>query len=165
MKDPSRSWGFTLIELVIVVALIAILAALVLTAYPRVFDYALKVRCMGNLRALHQAFSLYLADHESWPQPPEGQEESAWWISELEPFGGERKVWLCPKLQSLLQSVPPSQQPPIHYLPTLFDSNPLTPRRWSSMPWLVEFADAHGDGPLILFADGSIKSANEFFPK
>ncbi|MCX7712200.1 MAG: type II secretion system GspH family protein [Chthoniobacterales bacterium] len=162
-KKSSPARAFTLLELVIVVAIIATLIALTISTYPRIFDYALKVRCMSNLRSLHHVFTLYLADNEHWPQPPEGQEDSAWWITALEPYGGEKKLWFCPKLQRMFSDAPPSQQPAIHYLPTLFDSNPLTPHKWSTMPWLMEFADAHGDGPLILFANGAIKSANEFF--
>lgn len=74
----------------------------------------------------------------------------------MKPYvSNSRKVWLCP---TILSFQPPEerQKPQIHYIPTSFDANPQTPFRWPKHPWLIESADAHGKGPLILFTDGSI---------
>lgn len=49
----------------------------------------------------------------------------------------------------------------IHYTPTMFDDKPGTARRWPTQPWLIERADAHGNGALICFTDGSIKPFNK----
>jgi hypothetical protein len=37
-----------------------------------------------------------------------------------------------------------------------FDDKPTTPHEWARHPWFAERHNAHGEGQLIIFADGSI---------
>jgi hypothetical protein len=55
--------------------------------------------------------------------------------------------------------MPDEQRPQVHYIPTMFTSEPDIANRWATQPWLIERSDAHGQGPLICFPDGSVKSA------
>jgi prepilin-type N-terminal cleavage/methylation domain-containing protein/prepilin-type processing-associated H-X9-DG protein len=59
-----RAAGFTLLELLVVVAIIAILGALLLPALGRGQEGARRVRCLGNLRQLGLATQLYWDDHD-----------------------------------------------------------------------------------------------------
>lgn len=56
--------GFTLMELVVVLALICVLAALLLPALSSARTLALSTRCQSNLRQLYTGLLAYSADHD-----------------------------------------------------------------------------------------------------
>ncbi len=56
--------GFTLLELLIVIAIIALLAALLLPALSRARSQARAVECASNLRQLFLAVTMYAAEHD-----------------------------------------------------------------------------------------------------
>lgn len=72
MSWNRQKTAFTLIEILIVIAIIAILAALLLPALSMGKSKALRVSCMNNLRQLGVACQVYAADNdgrlvENWP--------------------------------------------------------------------------------------------------
>ncbi|MEM7145763.1 MAG: prepilin-type N-terminal cleavage/methylation domain-containing protein [Verrucomicrobiota bacterium] len=56
--------GFTVTELVVVVAIVAILAAVAVPVYQGVAARGRAAHCMGNLRQIGIALNLYLGDHD-----------------------------------------------------------------------------------------------------
>ncbi len=60
---------FTIIELLVVVAIIAILAALLLPVLQRAKEHARRVVCMNNLRQMSIGIALYSDDHDEWAPP------------------------------------------------------------------------------------------------
>lgn len=64
-----RRKGFTLIELLVVVAIIAILAAMLLPALSKAREKARSAVCMGNLKQIFLAFSIYVQDNEEFFPP------------------------------------------------------------------------------------------------
>jgi len=64
-----RKRGFTLVELLVVMAIIAILAAMIMPVLMEAKDAAKMKRCVGNLRQLGAAVALYIDDHNGFGLP------------------------------------------------------------------------------------------------
>lgn len=168
--SPGRA--FTLLELMIVLAIIAILVTLLLPVYGKMRGRAQKVQCMANLRSLYVGADLYVQRNGGWPQiifrnygSSEGYANA--WIAALAPFGIERKTWICPTIQELLHN-PDYNQPQnarLDYISTGFDDKPTSPHQWPRQPWFIESGDVHGNGNLIIFTDGSISETNDVLRK
>jgi prepilin-type N-terminal cleavage/methylation domain-containing protein len=69
MKRVSRNYyGFTLIELMIVVAIIGILAAIALPRFGQMLEKSREGQTKGNLNSIHSAASIYYGDQKGvWP--------------------------------------------------------------------------------------------------
>ena len=63
-RHPRRS-AFTLVELLVVVAVIAIIGALAFPAYQRVVESGRATACTSNLRQLGVALAVYLGEHDN----------------------------------------------------------------------------------------------------
>ncbi len=64
--------GFTLVELLVVLAIFGLLMALLLPTLFRVQEGARRTSCISNLRQLGLAFHMYLADHDdTYPSAPD----------------------------------------------------------------------------------------------
>jgi prepilin-type N-terminal cleavage/methylation domain-containing protein len=64
---PRRSAGFTLVEIMIVVTLIALLATIALPAFMRVRAASQSSRFISDLRTFAQAFETFSAQTGNWP--------------------------------------------------------------------------------------------------
>ena len=87
--------GFTLVELLVVIAVIAVLAALLLPVLAHAKEKARSTQCLGNLRQWGLAFRLYADDHEDF-LPRRGQgimvlaqiDRPEDWFNALPPYFG-----------------------------------------------------------------------------
>src|SRR5689334_18251831 len=66
LQKKRSTFAFTLIELLIVIAIIAILAALLLPALSQSKGKAESLTCAGNLKQLSLAWHLYADDNSDW---------------------------------------------------------------------------------------------------
>ena len=64
MNIPRASAGFTLLELLVVVAIIAIVAALTFSGVKSARESSAAAKCLGNLRSLAEANMRYAAEHD-----------------------------------------------------------------------------------------------------
>jgi type II secretory pathway pseudopilin PulG len=146
----------------VVMAIMGILVLCVMRAVSGATDRANIVRCIGNLRGLHIALNHDVIDAGHWPQCPYELGEAGydeWWLRELGKYNVVEANWQCPTLLKQDHTEKRSRdirQSKLHYIPAQFDDNPITPRKWSKQPWLIEVADAHGEGNLMVFPDGAI---------
>jgi type II secretory pathway pseudopilin PulG len=160
--------AFGLLEIIAVLAIVMVLATMAFPQYEKFVAKAQETACIANMRSLHVALNAYLNDHgDVWPQEPTDQDKQVWsqfWLNTLSPYGPTSKTWQCPTLVAFLKQYSTgSNVPELHYVPSRFASTPGIARRWTTQPWLIEVADAHGKGPLICFPDGRVKSTREVF--
>lgn len=74
IEDESKSRGFTLIEVMVVVVILGILAAIVV---PRIMgrpDEARIIKAQQDIRALEAALNLYRLDNYNYPSTDQGLE-------------------------------------------------------------------------------------------
>ncbi len=128
MKDtPSHqrpSTGFSLIELLLVVAVIAVLAVLSFPVINQVTTKSQLVKCIGNFRFLGMALGGYAGDHNGeYPFPNDNREnveldkrgtwmtrliksDSQWTgIGKLFPYIRDKRVYVCPANKAKIKQV------------------------------------------------------------
>lgn len=102
MNGHIRS-GFTLLEILVVIALIAILAGLLFPVFPLVREKARQSSCAANLHQIGQATAIYRADYDDrYPYAI-----SNWTRNHYEGFQGTRFYSIIPKLPSLQDALYP----------------------------------------------------------
>ncbi len=155
-------------EFLVAVGIVAILVAVVFRVGGAAIAKSEATRCASNLRSLHTSLSSYIQDKGHWPQEPEALWEANdndrledWWMKELEPYGATEAVWQCRTILRTVTNRNKDRRPRMHYSPTKFDANPMTPYKWSTQPWLIEIGNMHGVGALICFPDGSVRNMND----
>ena len=66
-KSPQRA--FTLVELLVVVGIIALLISILMPALTRARSMSRQLKCLGNVRQIGLADSLYVAEYRNWHLP------------------------------------------------------------------------------------------------
>ncbi len=89
----QRHAGFTLVEMLLIIAILAVLAAILVPILKRARIYAKDALCINNLRQTGFGIKNYLHDfNENWP-------ETTYWIDDFSPFAPYIKninVLRCP---------------------------------------------------------------------
>ena len=92
----SSTDGFTLTEMVVVVSIILVLAALLMPALQKSVDSSRRVQCVSNLRQLSESIRLYASDSGNRiPLQPHGRPASP-------------PTWVCPRLLRISPPCPSS---------------------------------------------------------
>ncbi|MGI8604055.1 MAG: type II secretion system protein [Verrucomicrobiales bacterium] len=169
-KILSLPRGWTLVELLVTAGIIAVLLSLVVsTGWKKMLHRAERAGCESNLKSLHGALTMYMADYGHWPQVPEeyfegiGDEDQymGWWFQELKPFQITEAQWMCPTDRRERNSSQKREDRGKHessYGITPFGPGANEPRQFNT-PWVVERADFHGKGPLMIMPEGTVQAS------
>lgn len=86
--------GFTLVELMVVIAIIAILMALLMPAISRAKAKANQTSCLNNMRQLTLAATMYASDHDE--EFPARRIPTNAWPHKLKPYYVNWQIIACP---------------------------------------------------------------------
>lgn len=94
MHTNARQGGFTLTELLVVVAIIGIIAAIVLPVVFAARGRGQQAACLSNMRQISAALTLYTQDHDGI-YPPVAS-DSGDWDHAVFPYVRSRETFRCP---------------------------------------------------------------------
>ncbi|TSC92743.1 MAG: prepilin-type N-terminal cleavage/methylation domain [Candidatus Berkelbacteria bacterium Licking1014_85] len=113
MKAHMNKKGFTLIEMLIVITIIAILAAILFPVFARAREKARQASCQSNLKQIGLAMAMYEQDYDeqlpySWLdtngtvgyQPSDTQ-----WVDMIMPYIKNQQLNVCPSINSADQPI------------------------------------------------------------
>lgn len=166
--------GFTLVELLAVIAILAILSAVVGTQVHRMKDQATNTHCLSNLRQIGTAIQLYATDHQMTMVPRYNSSTSPVpWQDQLNPYlGGKARaeggryydlpVWWCPsaKIIDLFTR---------HYSVNIYVYDTSSKAQWrSSMlapPILSKYvlvSESNSNGEVLQVANAALRNSPDF---
>jgi prepilin-type N-terminal cleavage/methylation domain-containing protein/prepilin-type processing-associated H-X9-DG protein len=124
MRSANRN-GFTLVELLVVIAMIGILATLLLPALSKSKSKAQQIQCIGHLRQLGLGIQSFVGNNHAYPSAMAGTntDNPGHWMAQLERGGFDISkprsnffsagVWRCPSAR--LSRDPQSRGIPVSY--------------------------------------------------
>lgn len=147
--------AFTLIELLTVIAIIGILAAIIIPTVSKVRKSARRAECVSNLRQIHNAIMLYADDHKGTLVAGHSSEpgnEVVWsngwqkdrWESPLAAYVGGKATWgrlvVCPENRTPepVENSPSGGNVKNDYgYPYIINYNVLSPHGYAPKPYLA----------------------------
>lgn len=99
----NRKRAFTLVELLVVVSIIAVLAAIAFPVYRMALNSAKRTVCISNFSSIGRAMMMYIANYDDRVPPvnyqyvnPSNPGEDRTWVQTLAPYAGDFRLFTCP---------------------------------------------------------------------
>lgn len=105
-KLKFENKNFTLLELLIVIAIIAILASLLLPSLKNARELGKRAKCIGNLKQLASISVMYIGDYDEWLPETFSTSPTAYWFNKYADYNdsfitvkGRTGIYSCPSLE------------------------------------------------------------------
>lgn len=169
----TRRFGFSLVELLIVIAIMAVLAGLLLPAIQRVRESSQRARCLNNLKQLgvglqmheqtYHVFPYAATDSSNQGQPQTAHGTFVWLMPVIDQEGIFRNYdmsrnWSAAENLAVTQARLPMLICPSNPLPTQVTTNNRPPTDYAAVT-SVELGTVAYDSNIIPFAYGGTKPA------
>jgi prepilin-type processing-associated H-X9-DG protein/prepilin-type N-terminal cleavage/methylation domain-containing protein len=110
LTPVHRARGFTLIEILVVMAIAALLSAMLFGAFSRVREKGRSAVCQNNLKQLYVAIQQYVQDHDGrYPKTTrnsdEEYEEGIFWWNRVRPYVKDPAIRFCPSFSGQRQEI------------------------------------------------------------
>lgn len=92
VRSKQLHSGFTLLEVVLVIAILSLLAAIILAVIGPARKMARVATCTSNLRQIGLAYEMYRADYGQYPRPR---------ILTTSPYLNDKRILFCPEDTSI----------------------------------------------------------------
>ncbi|HLK55415.1 MAG TPA: prepilin-type N-terminal cleavage/methylation domain-containing protein [Chthonomonadaceae bacterium] len=93
----QRHYGFTLVELLVTIAIIAILSAILIPVFSQGRESGRRIACLSNVRQLGQAVEMYAQDYdEHLPILGTKNEGRGRWMWQIQGYVRNAQVFSCP---------------------------------------------------------------------
>jgi len=102
MPYPSRAArcrGFTLVELLVVIGIIALLISILLPSLGAAREESKAINCLANIRSIGMAAVMYINDYKTYPGYPPDRKEALYPYLQQGKNNADlegRQVWHCP---------------------------------------------------------------------
>jgi prepilin-type N-terminal cleavage/methylation domain-containing protein/prepilin-type processing-associated H-X9-DG protein len=179
MRKPAhrkRVIAFTLVEMLVVMAIIALLAGLVAPSYQNALQRARSIKCAGNLRAIGTAAALYATDNNNkYPEidqaggPIYSDGKATNIIGAFTPYGITTNMTQCPvdmeaspnsftKYGSSYEWDPVFDNEPVNETVVYITPTVAIPVNSSRVRLAMDFTPIHNGRPNVVYGDGHVAS-------
>ncbi len=106
-RERRRTGGFTLVELLVVIAVIALLAAILFPVFASAREKARQASCASNMKQMGLAVTMYLQDFDECIPLAATATASSFlnWHHLVDPYVRNKQVWVCPSSSLPVQNI------------------------------------------------------------